>query len=78
MIKNEYLAEKHTGMRISAKGVLLRVSGDLSGSAKEMCGHLTEMAERFYAGEISVVDEFLQLYCLDEKRPTENEPESWL
>ena len=34
-----------------------------------MLKHLDEMADRYYAGDIAAVDEFLQLYCLDEKRP---------
>lgn len=28
--------------------------------------HLNELARRFYAGDLTVVDEFLQLYCLGE------------
>jgi hypothetical protein len=63
------LAKKHTGMRIDASGVLLRVGGRLKFGAQEMHKHLNEMAQRFYSGDITVVDEFLQLYCLDEHRP---------
>ena len=42
----------------------------------EMLKHLQEVGRRFYAGDIKVVDEFLQLYCLDENRPSSdaNEP----
>ena len=64
------LAKKHTGMKISASGVLNRVGGHLKFGAQEMLKHLNEMADRYYSGDIAVVDEFLQLYCLDEKRPT--------
>jgi hypothetical protein len=63
------LADKHTGMRISASGLLLRVKGDLRFGAQSMLGHLQEMSDRFYAGDIKAVDEFLQLYCLDKNRP---------
>lgn len=63
------LAKEHTGMRISAEGILLRVRGNLKFGALEMARHLRETARRFYAGDLSVVDEFLQLYCLDEARP---------
>ena len=63
------LAAKHQGMCISAQGLLARVRGRLQFGAREMLKHLEEMADRYYAGDISVVDEFLQLYCLDEKRP---------
>jgi hypothetical protein len=31
--------------------------------------HLNEMANRFYNGDITAVDEFCQLYCLDNNRP---------
>lgn len=34
----------------------------------EFTRHLWELADRFYSGEIEVVDEFLQLYCLDRHR----------
>jgi len=63
------LAPKHQGMCISARGLLVRVGGHLKGGAREMLKHLDEMATRYYAGDIAAVDEFLQLYCLDEKRP---------
>ena len=63
------LAAKHHGMCISAHGLLARVGGHLKGGAREMLKHLEEMATRYYAGDIAAVDEFLQLYCLDEKRP---------
>ena len=63
------LAPKHQGMCISARGLLSRVGGHLKGGAREMLKHLDEMADRYYAGDIAAVDEFLQLYCLDEKRP---------
>lgn len=63
------LAAEHHGMRISAHGLLGRVGGRLKWGASEMLKHLDEMAARYYAGDISVVDEFLQLYDLAQKRP---------
>jgi hypothetical protein len=63
------LAARHYGMCISARGLLVRVGGHLKAGAREMLKHLDEMATRYYAGDIAAVDEFLQLYCLDEKRP---------
>lgn len=63
------LAARHYGMCISARGLLVRVGGHLKVGAREMLKHLDEMATRYYAGDIAAVDEFLQLYCLDEKRP---------
>lgn len=62
------LSKKYTGMRISASGVLNRVKGFLGFGAKEMLKHLREMATKYYAGDIAAVDEFLQLYCLDDDR----------
>lgn len=69
------LAKKHTGMRVDHSGILGRIAGGckVRQDQRWMCGemdkHLMEMANRFYAGEISAVDEFLQLYCLDDDRP---------
>jgi hypothetical protein len=65
------LAARHYGLCISARGLLVRVGGHLKVGAREMLKHLEEMATRYYAGDIAAVDEFLQLYCLDEKRPAE-------
>lgn len=39
--------------------------------AGEMLRHLEELATRYYAGDALVVDEFLQLYCLDATRPND-------
>jgi hypothetical protein len=63
------LAKNHTGMKISARGILMRVRGELKGSATELLDNLSEMSTRYYAGDIAVVDEFLQLYGLDYDRP---------
>lgn len=71
------LAPKHTGMKISAHGVLGRIRDgryykELNFGCGEMLRHLEEMAERFYSGDVQAVDEFLQLYDLTEHRPTPN------
>jgi len=69
------LAKKHTQMRVDYSGLFNRIAGgckvrqDQRYMLGEMGKHLQNMADRFYSGEITVVDEFLQLYCLDEKRP---------
>jgi hypothetical protein len=34
---------------------------------REMATHLEEVAHRYYAGDVAVVDEFLQLYCFGEE-----------
>ena len=70
-----YLAKKHTGMRVDHSGILGRIAGgckvrdDQRWCLGELDKHLEEMAERFYSGDIAAVDEFLQLWCLDDKRP---------
>lgn len=71
------LAPKHTGMKISAHGVLGRIRDgryykELNFGCGEMLRHLEEMAERFYSGDVTAVDEFLQLYDLAEHRPASN------
>lgn len=68
------LGAKHTGMKISASGILGRISAGryykgLNYGCGVMLDHLQQMADRFYAGDAKAVDEFLQLYCLDDKRP---------
>ncbi|MGD9671681.1 MAG: hypothetical protein AB7U75_21985 [Hyphomicrobiaceae bacterium] len=68
------LATKHTGTKISAHGILGRIRDgryykELNFGCGDMLRHLEEMAERFYSGDPKAVDEFLQLYDLDERRP---------
>lgn len=69
------LAKKHDGMKISASGILLRIRGQLKFGAESMDQHLKQMANRYYAGDLSAVDEFLQLYCLDDDRPEQMDSE---
>lgn len=69
------LGAKHTGTRISATGVLGRIrDGRYYAGLNYCCGvmleHLEKMASRFYGGDAKAVDEFLQLYCLDDARPS--------
>lgn len=78
MIEEQYLSEKHTGMRCSLEDLLsqsrrlLRLSPEGKPYAfmlDELEMHLKVLALKFYAGQISVVDEFLQLYSFDGTRP---------
>lgn len=69
-----FLAPKHTGSRISAEGILGHIRDgryykELNFGCGTMLSHMQEMAIRFYSGDVKAVDEFLQLYDLDEKRP---------
>ena len=68
------LAPTHTGMRISASGILGRIANGgywqgLNYGCAVMLEHLEQMAQRYYSGDVAAVDEFLQLYCLDHHRP---------
>ena len=75
LVMQKILAEKHTGMMVSCSGLLGRIADgckvrpDQRYMLGEMYRHLQETAERFYSGDVKAVDEFFQLYCLDEKRP---------
>lgn len=65
------LAKDHEGTRVSCSGLLRQcISGLRGGGRGEMLSQmqscLTEMGQRFYAGDISAVDEFLQLWCICE------------
>jgi len=69
-----YLGASHTGMKISASGILGRIrDGRYYRELNYGCGvllqHLEQMASRFYTGDATAVDEFCQLYCLDDARP---------
>ena len=69
------LGPKHKGMRMCARGLLKNASAwlprDRTGerwTLEQLSEHLTELGRRFYAGDVLVVDEFLQLYALDSDR----------
>lgn len=65
-------APDHKGMKVDYLGMLgqsataLRAAGYPAQAfmLEELREHLTAMGSRFYAGDVSVVDEFLQLYCI--------------
>ncbi|WP_236658650.1 hypothetical protein [Burkholderia thailandensis] len=68
------LAEPHTGMRVDYSGLLkqarhaLKLGMQDTGSAemlRQLQNHLTELGQRWYAGDTAVVDELLQLYCVE-------------
>lgn len=69
------LGPKHKGMRMCATGLLKNAAAwlprDRTGerwTLEQLSEHLTELGRRFYAGDVLVVDEFLQLYALDADR----------
>lgn len=64
-------SDDHKGMRVSASGLLrnLELEGGDRFMVDELSKHLKELGQRFYDGDIRVVDQFLQLYALDDNRP---------
>lgn len=62
-------APNHTGMKVSYSNLLghaSSVSRDPAASKAllRLQEHLQELGRRYYAGDVQVVDEFLQLYCV--------------
>ena len=69
------LGPNHTGMRVSCSGLLGRIaSGGRCAKVErymlgELLKHLEQVGREYYAGNVKIVDEFLQCYCLDDHRP---------
>ncbi len=69
------LGQKHTGMRVSASGLLGRIArGERPNKGTrymlgELLNHLQQVGREYYAGNVTIVDEFLQCYALDDNRP---------
>lgn len=70
----DLLAKKHTGMRVDYQGLLKQArsalrhtdgGGGLAEMLRQLENHLTELGQRWYAGDAGVVDEILQLYCIE-------------
>lgn len=68
------LAAEHRGLRVDYCGFLKHVRQALQQGAREpalaemvlqLQAHLREMGQRWYANEVAVVDELLQLYCIE-------------
>lgn len=62
-------APNHTGMKVAYSNLLghaSTVSRDPAASKAllQLKDHLQELGRRYYAGDVKVVDEFLQLYCV--------------
>lgn len=72
LVPEGLLAKKHTGMRVDYSGLLGQCQRALahghSANAemlRQLQGHLKELGQRWYAGDTAVVDEILQLYCIE-------------
>lgn len=66
------LAADHKGMRVDYTGLLSQCLRALSSSEpanaemlRQLQGHIQELGKRWYAADTAVVDEFLQLYCVE-------------
>jgi len=68
--KKTLLAADHFGMTANGLRYLRQDRGQgYAGMRRGMADHLEEVAKKYYAGEITIVDEFLQLYHIgDEQR----------
>lgn len=65
---SEIFSEEHQGMRVCISGILgPRNSKGDKYMRSELLGHLETVAEKYYAGEVAIVDAFLQFYCLSDK-----------
>ncbi len=68
------LAPKHIGLRVDYTGLLKNARHGLKRepATAEMLNqleeHLSELGRRWYDGDATVVDEFLQLYCIQRVR----------
>lgn len=69
------LAKKHTGMMVDYTGLIGQARsalkhGERSPALAEMLNqlarHIKELGEGWYSGDTAVVDEFLQLYCVED------------
>ena len=69
----ELLAPDHKGMKVDYIGLLQQVQKALEYGSKEpvlaemvrqLTDHLQELGVRWYAGDTTVVDALLQLYCV--------------
>lgn len=66
------LAKDHKSMRVDYSGLLSEAGKIIRESdpgyaemLRQLEGHLQELGKRYYSGDIAVVDEFLQLYCIE-------------
>ena len=62
------LSDKQIGMRMSLNVFVfklghIRLNPGVRGMLKNLNDNMTELAQRYYCGDVTVVDEFLQLYC---------------
>ncbi|WP_232482026.1 hypothetical protein [Achromobacter denitrificans] len=65
------LASTHKGMRVDYRGLLHQARADLGRNSalaemlRQLQVHLRELGQRWYTADTAVVDELLQLYCIE-------------
>ncbi len=66
------LAGDHSGMKVDYRGLFKQVQRAIKRSdpgyaemLRQLEDHLQELGQRWYAGDTNVVDEILQLYCIE-------------
>ena len=71
LIMSTIFADDHEGLKVSYSGLIAkvrrlvnRVDPGLSEMLHQLESHLSELGARWYAGDQTVVDEFLQLYTI--------------
>ena len=65
---NPPLAKDHAGMRANGVRYLTQAKGQgYTFMRREMAKHLETVAREYYAGNVVIIDEFLQLYCFGEE-----------
>ena len=68
------LAPKHTGMKVDYCGLInqarrgLQRDPGIAEMLRQLEEHMSELGRRWYDGDATVVDEFLQLYCIQTVR----------
>lgn len=69
------LAKKHTGMMVDYMGLIGQARSALKRGERspalaellhQLARHIKELGEGWYSGDTAVVDEFLQLYCVED------------
>lgn len=69
--KSWLFGPEHKSMRVDYRGLFkaaiagLRGDGGTAEMMRQLCDHMTELGQRWYAGDVAVVDEILQLYCVE-------------
>jgi len=73
-LRTSKMSKKYTGMKVSVDNLLgtIKDGWEITKDTRYLCGqlckHLQELGREYYAGNVTVVDKFLQRYRLDKGR----------